>query len=188
MEIFEVPILSLGVSQLYLNQRKLDAVQEQSRQEGFAGFSPLPVYDFGDGKLVLTDGHHKAFLLWQMGQPTVRVYRDHDPNVVSKLSQKLYQMCIGWCREAGVENVSQLQNRILQPPAYEFFWLERCRRGYQLLSTRNEQALEKARKLAPEMKLYGTERALHTFYFEDKHGKLYKYYDGDLKPERGDTL
>lgn len=187
MEIFELPILEIGVSEMYLNQRKLDAVKDMTQQEGFTEFGPLPVHDFGDGKYVLTDGHHRAFVAWQMGRPTLKVYADSDPNTVSKLPQRMYKMCIEWCRAAGVENVSQLQNRIMQPPIFEFFWLERCRRGYNLITTRNKQALDKARELVPDMHLYGTERALDTFYFEDEKGKLFKYYDGELRPERSDN-
>ena len=50
METFEIDIRELGVSQLYLNQRKLEAVREKTLEEGFSGFEPLPVYDFGDGR------------------------------------------------------------------------------------------------------------------------------------------
>ena len=38
------------------------------------------------------------------------------------------------------------------------------------------------------MTLYGTERALNTFYFEDEKGKLFKHYDGELRQERGDNF
>ena len=188
METFEIPILEAGVSQLYLNQRKLEAVKNRSLEEGFDGYGPLPVYDFGDGRPTLTDGHHRAFATWQLGRPTLTVYWDTDPNVTSKLSQKIYRMALEWCRNAGVTDLSKLQGRVLQPAAYELFWLERCRRGHQMQLIRDRQALEKAAALAPEMRLYGAERDLSAFYFEDVQGKPYKYYDGELKPERGDTL
>ena len=55
-------------------------------------------------------------------------------------------------------------------------------------SPMNAQALEKAQEYAPEMTLYGTERSLNTFYFEDEKGKLFKYYDGELRQERGDNF
>ena len=38
------------------------------------------------------------------------------------------------------------------------------------------------------MTLYGTERNLQTFYFEDDKGKLFKHYDGELRQERGDNF
>ena len=188
METFEVPILELGVSLLYLNQRKLESVRAKTQEEGFSGFAPLPVYDFGDGKPVLTDGNHRAFVAWQQGRKTMTVYWDTDPNTTGKLGQKLYRMDVDWCAKAGVTDVSALQNRILQPAGYEFFWLERCRRGYNLLTTRNQNALEKARELAPDKTLYGTERALNAFYFEDEKGHLFKYYDGELRQERSDNV
>lgn len=189
METFEVPILDVGVTELYLNQRKLEAVKEQSLREDFAGFSPLPVFDFGDGRPTLTDGHHRAFLLWQQGRPMLTVYWDNDANATSKVSQKIYRLGLEWCREAGIDNISRLQGRVLQPAGYELYWLERCRRGYQLITARNrQQAEEKGRELAPQLKLYGVERDLRTFYFEDEQGKLFKYYDGELKQERGDGI
>ena len=188
METFEVPILNVGVTELYLNQRKLEAVREISLKEDFAGFSPLPVYDFGDGKPTLTDGHHRAFFMWQQGKPTLTVYWDTDANVTSKVSQKMYHLMLDWCKNAGVDNVSKLQSRILQPAGYELFWLERCRRGYTLLNNRNKQAIDQAKALAPGLTLYGAERDMRTFYFEDGQGKLSKHYDGEHKPERSDSI
>ena len=85
MQTFEVNIDELGVSQLYLNQRKLEAVREKTMAEDFAGFEPLPVYDFGDGRKVLTDGHSRAFVAQQKGQKTIKVYWDNDPNTTGKL-------------------------------------------------------------------------------------------------------
>lgn len=188
MQTFEVNIDELGVSQLYLNQRKLEAVREKTMAEDFAGFEPLPVYDFGDGRKVLTDGHSRAFVAQQKGQKTIKVYWDNDPNTTGKLPQKMYRMNLEWCEKAGVKTLADLQSRVLQAPNYEFFWLERCRRGYNLITTRNKGALDKARELAPDMTLYGTERNLQTFYFEDDKGKLFKHYDGELRQERGDNF
>ena len=188
MQTFEISLDELGVSQLYLNQRKLEAVREQYMAEDFAGFAPLPVYDFGDGRKVLTDGHSRAFVAQQKGQKTITVYWDNDPNTTGKLPQRMYKMFLEWCEKAGVKTLSDLQSRVLQPAIYEFFWLERCRRGYNLITTRNKGALDKAREYAPDMELYGVERQLNTFYFEDDKGKLFKYYDGELRQERGDNL
>lgn len=188
MQTFEISVDELGVSQLYLNQRKLEAVRERAAAEDFAGFEPLPVYDFGDGRKVLTDGHSRAFVAMQRGQKTITVYLDNDPNTTGKLPLRMYRMCLEWCEKAGVKTLADLQSRVLQAPNYEFFWLERCRRGYNFITTRNKAALEKAQELAPEMTLYGTERSLNTFYFEDEKGKLFKYYDGELRQERGDNF
>ena len=187
METFEIDIRELGVSQLYLNQRKLEAVREKTLEEGFAGFEPQPVYDFGDGRKVLTDGHSRAFVALQKGQKTLQVYWDNDPNTTGKLPQRMYKMFLAWCEQAGVRTLEDLQSRVLQAPNYEFFWLERCRRGYNRITPRNKGALDKARELVPDMNLYGVERNLHTFYFEDEKGKLYKYYDGELRQERSDN-
>ncbi len=188
METFEVAILELGVTELYLNQRKLEAVKAKTQEPGFSGFAPLPVFDFGDGKPVLTDGHHRAFAAWQLGRPTLTVYWDKDSNTVSKVGQRLYRMALEWCRKAGVENISQLQGRILQPAAFEFFWLERCRRGNNLLTHRNKATLEKAKALVPEgYTMYGCEKNLSALFLEDAAGKLFKYYGGELRQERGDN-
>ena len=188
MQTFEVSLEELGVSQLYLNQRKLETVRERANAEDFAGFEPLPVYDFGDGRKVLTDGHSRAFVAMMRGQKTITAYWDNDPNTTGKLPQRMYRMYLEWCEKAGVKTLADLQSRILQAPNYEFFWLERCRRGYNLITTRNKGALEKGQEYAPEMTLYGTERSLNTFYFEDDKGKLFKYYDGELRQERGDNF
>ena len=99
MQTFEVNIDELGVSQLYLNQRKVEAVRERTLEEGFSGFEPLPVYDFGDGRPVLTDGHTRAFVAQQRGYKTLMVYWDQDPNTTGKLAQRMYKNVPGMVRK-----------------------------------------------------------------------------------------
>ena len=38
-----------------------------------------------------------------------------------------------------------------------------------------------------ELKGTKTERNLQTFYFEDEKGRVFKYYDNELHPERSDN-
>ena len=66
-EVFEAEIKDLGLSQIYLNRRKIDAIRKWYCIRKTDEYEPLPVYDFGDGKLTLTDGHSRAFVAYKLG-------------------------------------------------------------------------------------------------------------------------
>ena len=71
----ETFVLSLGElqpSQLYLSEAKVAAVRTGSRP-----LAPLPVKRLG-GRVVLTDGHTRAFVAWRSGQRQIEVHWDGD--------------------------------------------------------------------------------------------------------------
>ena len=51
----------LGISQLYLNKSKLSDIETWFDPNNMNLCQPLPVHDFGDDRLTLTDGHSRAF-------------------------------------------------------------------------------------------------------------------------------
>ena len=73
--VFYADILSLGVTQLYLSSRKVDAVLQWFHPANMDTYAPLPVYDFGDG-LHLTDGHSRAYVAYRMGLQSIPVILD----------------------------------------------------------------------------------------------------------------
>ena len=48
---FKINTLSLGISQIYLNKRKVDEVNKWIDVSKMDRYPPLPVFDFGDGRL-----------------------------------------------------------------------------------------------------------------------------------------
>ena len=57
MEVFEgiidFPLLELGISQMYLNEKKIRAVEEWFDPYNLSNLDPMPVHDFGNGKYTL---------------------------------------------------------------------------------------------------------------------------------------
>ena len=87
----------LGVSQLYLNKSKLRDVEKCFDPNNMNLCQPLPVHDFGDGRLTLTDGHSRAFTAYQHNAKVPIVY-DTDDIVTWEEGQMLYKNDIVWCQ------------------------------------------------------------------------------------------
>lgn len=126
----------LYVSQLYVSRSKLQAVQSWLTPETLQTCTPLPVYDFGDGKLTLTDGHTRAFALLLMGQRCPICY-DTEETVTGPAGRTAYQMAIAWCRTAGICTVQDLRERVVEEEQYKRWWLDRCKQAFAQFGQQN---------------------------------------------------
>lgn len=122
----------LYVSQLYISESKLLAVQSWLTPDGRHRCEPLPVHDFGDGNLTLTDGHTRAVALLLQGLMCPVRY-DDDAIVTEPAGLKAYRTAIGWCRDVGVHTVADLRGRILGEEQYQALWVERCRQAFSAM-------------------------------------------------------
>lgn len=127
----------LGVSQLYLNKSKLRDVEKWFDPNNMNLCQPLPVHDFGDGRLTLTDGHSRAFTAYQHKAKVPIVY-DTDDIVTWEEGQTFYKNDIVWCQRFHIQTVADLKNRIVDDSEYHSFWIERCDCSYNLLTQTNE--------------------------------------------------
>lgn len=93
--IFHANILSLGVTQIYLSSRKIDALLQWFHPANIDTYPPFPVFDFGDG-LRLVDGHTRAYVAYRMGVKSIPVVMDRSEIVTSDLGQRLYRADIEW--------------------------------------------------------------------------------------------
>lgn len=173
---FTVGLSGLGISQLYLCREKLDAVKQWFDAAKISEYEPLPVYDFGNGRFTLTDGHSRAFVMLCNGLRTVRVVLDCDEMITSETGQKLYKRDIEWCERKKLHNVADLSDRIIPERRYAVLWLERCKRLHNLFSGDVRNA-ENTAKRFPDMYLYGADARGTVLYFE-RDEKYYKYENG----------
>jgi hypothetical protein len=111
----------LQPSQLFISSEKLARVIRGLDSQGLGSLEPLPIKEL-DGRVILTDGHTRAFAAFLRGLVEVPVFWDED-----ELDWEAYRICVAWCREAGVLTVVDLADRILGPEDYELLWRERCR-------------------------------------------------------------
>ena len=124
-EPFAMSLDELQPSQLYISEAKLAWVTEQGDAH-----EPLPVKRLS-GRVVLTDGHTRAFATWQAGRRDIEVYWDPD-----ELDWEAYEICVAWCRAAGIRSVAGLAGRVVPPEEYEVAWLQRCAVMQQELAQR----------------------------------------------------
>jgi len=114
-----LPLLELQPSQLYLNHKKLEDLQDFDPK--LAG--PLPIQKLGE-TIFLTDGHHRAYLYYKQGYQELPVYWDTD-----ELDLDFYGYIItNWCLEENIKTIIDLENRKLADVDYQKLWIERCQK------------------------------------------------------------
>lgn len=168
--IRQLPIAELGVCQLYLNEDKLARVREWLDPLDLSNFEPVPVYDFGDGKLTLTDGHSRAFVAYMKGIENIPCIYETDQIVISKTGQMLYENDIRWCACFGISSVCDLKDRVLSNSDYQELWIKRCDKAYNLLTQTSEVERNKMQLLRKDLSLYGANEDLSLLYFENEKG------------------
>ena len=180
-KIFTIKITDLGISQLYINREKLNEVAKWFDISKVNEYDPLPVYDFGNGRYTLTDGHTRAYTMLKNGIQDVRVQLDLDEMITCDLGKQLYRTDIEWCNKYRMHGVSDFENKIISNEQYSVLWLERCKRLYNLLSA--DFSTDSLNKKFPDLLLYGANTDLSEFHFDDCKGSLYLYKDGVLQKD-----
>ena len=124
-------------SQLFISAEKLARVEADFDPERLA---PLPVKMLG-GRVIFTDGHTRALAAFRRGIAEVAVYWDED-----ELDWEAYEICVGWCDEAGIETIADLKDRLVDHEDYERLWYERCQRMHKNLSLRRKESHHERRR------------------------------------------
>ncbi len=177
--VFTVGLSDIGISQLYLCREKLEAVDQWFDAARIDDYEPLPVFDFGNGRLTLTDGHSRAFTMLCNDLRTIRVVLDFDKMITSEMGQKLYIRDIEWCERKGLHTVMDLSDRIISEKRYVVLWLERCKRLRNLFSSDITSARNIAERF-PDMYLYGMSFNGAVLYFE-RNNMYYRFENGIME-------
>lgn len=190
-DTFYINIDDLGLSQIYLNRDKVKNILSWFDPLTINEYEPLPVYDFfGNGKYILTDGHTRAYLSYKCGLTTIPVKIDNDETVTCKLGRILYKEYIGWCNQFNLKSIKDLEYRIIPPDDYEFLWIKRCERLYNLVNAMEDKLItlkdyEDLKKIgeSKKLELYGANENLTNFFYEDLAGNLSTYSDKQIIKE-----
>ncbi|TDT58389.1 hypothetical protein [Fonticella tunisiensis] len=132
-ELTELSILDIQPSQLFISNEKLMAIYKWLNAKNDYNYDPIPV-KYLNGKIIFTDGHTRALALYKLGFEKIRVFWDTD-----ELNWEAYQICVDWCVNEGITNISHLDNRILDGEQYEILWYDRCRKMQAELEERRLQ-------------------------------------------------
>lgn len=173
--VINYPIMELGVSQIFLNEDKIKAVEEWFDLGNMHIFEPLTVRDFGNGKYTLTDGHSRAYVAYKNGITVIPIVYDNDEIVAGEIGQKLYKTYIEWCNRFFTFNISHLAKRIINNDDYQRLWIERCDRSYNLLTQMTEEECQLIQSKKPNLFLYGASDDLSELYFENSEGESVVY-------------
>ena len=115
----EVNITDLHPTQLYLSEKKLQAIQMLYQSVEKPIIDPISVLTFGD-YLLITDGHHRAYQALLEGRDTISAEFDRDGG------DELYHLYAQACEERKIYSVMDLKNHILPQDEYEAKWYNWC--------------------------------------------------------------
>ena len=115
----EVKITDLHPTQLYLSEKKLQAIQMLDQSAEIINVDPISVLAFGDS-LLITDGHHRAYQALLAGRDMISAEFDRDGG------DELYALYAQACEERKITSVLDLKHRILPQDEYEAKWYNWC--------------------------------------------------------------
>ena len=115
----EVKITDLHPTQLYLSEKKLQAIQMLDQSVEIINVDPISVLAFGN-RFLITDGHHRAYQALLAGRDTISAEWDRDGG------DELYHLYEQACKERKIYSVLDLKNHILAQDEYEAKWYNWC--------------------------------------------------------------
>ena len=115
----EVKITDLHPTQLYLSEKKLQAIQMLDQSVDIINVDPISVLAFGN-RFLITDGHHRAYQALLAGRDTISAEFDRDGG------DDLYALYAQACEERKIDSVLDLKHRILPQDEYEAKWYNWC--------------------------------------------------------------
>ena len=115
----EVKIKDLNPTQLYLSDKKLQDIQMLYQSIEKPSINPISVLAFGD-RLLITDGHHRAYQALLLDQDTISAECDKDDG------EELYHLYAQVCEERKIYSILDLKNRILPQEEYDAKWYNWC--------------------------------------------------------------
>ena len=115
----EVKITDLHPTQLYLSEKKLQAIQMLDQSADIINVDPISVLAFGN-RFLITDGHHRAYQALLAGRDTITAEFDRDGG------DELYALYAQACEERKIYSILDLKNLILTQDEYEAKWYNWC--------------------------------------------------------------
>ncbi len=122
-----ISVLALHPSQFYISAAKLGAVRSWFSPKNLTNFVPVMIKRL-DGRLVLTDGHTRAFAAYSAGLERIPFVWDED-----ELDWDAYRLDVAACETRGVRTVADLAGRVISPEEYAGKWIGWCDESHLFL-------------------------------------------------------
>lgn len=138
----EVKITDLHPTQLYLSEKKLHDIQMLDQSADIINVDPISILAVGN-RLLITDGHHRAYQALLAGQDMISAEFDRDGG------DELYALYAQACEERKICSVLDLKHHILPQDEYEAKWYNWCdgfNQAATLLLKRQADEIDKANR------------------------------------------
>ena len=138
----EVKITDLHPTQLYLSEKKLQAIQMLDQSADIINVDPISVLAFGNRFLII-DGHHRAYQALLAGRNMISAEWDREGG------DELYYLYAQACEERKIYSVLDLKDCILAQDEYEAKWYNWCdgfNQAATLLLKRQADEIDKANR------------------------------------------
>ena len=117
---FNMKYSDIQPSQLYISKKKLTKIKKKFNSTDISTLEAIPIKKIGN-QIFYTDGHTRAFAAYQAGFKEIPlVWEDEE------LDWEMYEICIKWCKDAGIFTIADLSERIIDQKEYKFLWYKRC--------------------------------------------------------------
>lgn len=114
-----VKITDLHPTQLYLSEKKLQDIQMLYQSAENINVDPISILAVSN-RLLITDGHHRAYQALLAGRDTISAEFDQDGG------DDLYALYAQVCEERKIDSILDLKDRILPQDEYEAKWYNWC--------------------------------------------------------------
>ena len=115
----KVKLTDLHPTQLYLSEKKLQDIQVLYQSAEIINVYPISILTYGN-RLLITDGHHRAYQALLTGQDTISAEFDKDGG------DEIYHLYAQACEERKITSVLDLKHHILAQDEYEAKWYNWC--------------------------------------------------------------
>jgi hypothetical protein len=119
-KLFPMKLDGIQPSQLYISTEKLAKIMKAFDRSSYRSLEPIPIKKLS-GDTIFVDGHTRAFAAFLHGQLEVPVYWEYE-----ELDWEAYEICVKWCKDAGIRTIAGLKNRVVSKEDYGVLWLDRC--------------------------------------------------------------
>ena len=137
-----VKITDLHPTQLYLSEKKLQDIQMLYQSAENINVDPISILAVSN-RLLITDGHHRAYQALLAGRDTIPAEFDQDGG------DALYALYAQACEERKIDSILDLKDRILPQDEYEAKWYNWCdgfNQAATLLLKRKADEIDKANR------------------------------------------
>ena len=115
----KVKLTDLHPTQLYLSEKKLQDIQVLYQSAEIINVDPISILTYGN-RLLITDGHHRAYQALLTGQDTISAEFDKDGG------DEIYHLYAQACEERKIYSVWDLKHHILPQDEYAAKWYNWC--------------------------------------------------------------